>query len=148
MKCSGAVWPPYPVLPGCTPVYWGKCLKCRYLPRYYRGQDFFVKKWSKVAEKWSKWSKIEEKNCQKWYYTGIYPGIFGIFWTPVFLNWPLATLQCSPSPPLLLLPLLLLSNPPSPSTSRTSASGTTWTSVGPRGSTARGARWAGGWAGW
>ena len=76
-----AVWPAYPVLPGCTPVYLGKCLKCRYLPRYYQGHGFFcqkmvnlVKKWSKIVNfflqlvkniiKWSKWSKMV-KNCQE-----------------------------------------------------------------------------------
>jgi len=65
-------------------------IQCGHHTRYYRGQDFFVKKWSKVAEKWSKWSKIEEKNCQMvlhrylpryfWDFgdPGIFTGITGI----------------------------------------------------------------------
>merc|ERR1711997_879236 len=51
-----AVWPAYPVLPGCTPVYRGKCLKCWYFPRYYQGHDFLSKN--------GKLGKKMVKNCQ------------------------------------------------------------------------------------
>ena len=52
-----SVWSAYPLLPGCTPVYRGKCLKCRYLPRYYQGHDFL----SKNGQKWSKNGKNGQK---------------------------------------------------------------------------------------
>jgi len=79
------VWPACPVLPGCTPVYRGTCLKCRYLPRYYRGHDLFVKKCSKVAKKLSKIVKKIVKNGITPVFTPVFTGIFRYYpYLPVF----------------------------------------------------------------